>query len=145
MKKFCLQKIVFLAILVLVLTGTTIPTTSAETAAATPDGMQCVETGQEKGRIYLKNTCDRGITVAYCATQRNWVRPTLCGERKRFYTYLKTLDPGQKGWVGNVGGEIKYGACMGWINSWSIKGQFTSDGNGEYGCYVKRLDYWPSR
>jgi hypothetical protein len=98
--------------------------------------MHCITMYKDGKQTYIQNDCNHKVSVAYCSTNKTISRK-LCGQNKAsynpYYTHMKVLDPKESDYLWNVG-KIKYAACIGFINSWDPRGDFSSDENGYFSC-----------
>lgn len=99
--------------------------------------LHCVATVQKGDRTHFQNNCAEQISIAYCSTNRK-ISGSLCGQGgsdwNPYYTHMMQLKGGELEYFGKEG-DLEYAACFGFISSFTAKGWFTSDQQGNFGCH----------
>lgn len=97
---------------------------------------QCLRVTVDGNETYFENICSEEITIAFCSTSMP-INGKFCGQQgsdwNPYYTQMFSLDPKKKVYKWKVG-KVKYAVCLGFINGWDAKNQFSSDMQGDYTC-----------
>ena len=107
------------------------------------DGRACIrisQTGPNGNSVEFRNVCSEQVSVLYCSTTVK-ISGHLCGfnpssEFNPYYTHLTVLKPGETDTKYDMK-DIRFGACMGFINNWDpsdMRKKFRADMQGNYTC-----------